>query len=891
MEELNKTYKRILHLYNNLVVCIDLSDKKVKSVLVGSTEMHRDITYKEFISFFSKYYNLDDISKGKIDRFITNLKPAKEPFTVFPTFNTVHEEELKIEVLGYQYNDKEMVLSFNHKLENLDNFDSLTKIYTKSGIKPIIDGKLEAGSPFALILLDIDHFAEFNDTYGKIYGDIILLEVSAVIKDYIKNNGYVARIAGDRFLIVINIEDDFDFIHTLCTEFRNTVMNLTNHNIKQAKITTTIGCATFPHDATDYDTLFKKAKLALARGKNKGRNCFVIYTEKKCGTIENHKFEEDILISSNKENMFNIISGVYEILNRKMDLKNNFSDALVLIGNFFLLDRINIHIIFPDEPNKIYNNTSWINPRSNEKEIIGNVANLPAWKRSFDKTGLLKINQVESNSTSPIYDVLKIAHTSSIVAYKLIHDNLEYGIMRFEMCHSQRFWKEDEVAALNVISKIFTIIIKNRFEQIKYDYQLSYDKLTNIYNFSKWHEEIDYLLENRPNYSYQIGSLCINNFYQLTDKFGNQIGEYAVKAIAQGLQVLSEQEIFCRVNEDKFIVFFNNDNTEFSKDFFDSLNNYIHSKFPHANSFNLLVGVAKGNTNEDELLSVIDSSDLALKKATSDNTFVLFTEKIYDDQKIKFEIEMHQDEALQKNEYLLYLQPKINTKTNEIVGAEALVRWNYYHNQLLFHNQFIPLFEENGFITKLDLYMFEKVCAFQRKMLNLDIEPVTISVNLSMAQKNLENYLINLNDIREKYQIPANLLEIEITESTYIKNIEYVSGLIKKLKEYGYKISMDDFGSGYSSLSALATFDFDVIKLDKKFGDNIEGKNKIILSKIIELVNNLNITVLCEGVESKELIDFLQANGCHIVQGYFYDKPLQVDIFEEKYMRKRLNIK
>ena len=552
-----------------------------------------------------------------------------------------------------------------------------------------------------------------------------------------------------------------------------------------------------------------------------------------------------------------------------------------------MLDRIVIHRINPNDKEQNISTTSWTNPRANLKLITTNSENIAAWKKTFDKTGLIKINQVESNKNIPIYDSLTKSNVSSIVACRLQFNGLDYGAIRYEMCKETRYWKEDSVAALMVIAKIFTIVIKNELEKAEFNYQMSYDSLTNIFNFTKFNEEVNKILAQDISIDYSIASLNLYNYSQLTEKFGLHISEYAIRQIATGLMILSEQEMYCRLNNDNFYIFFRTDDIDQVTEYLDNLTSFVANRFPQSSSYHIVAGVAVGNNTNDVLTNIIDNSNVALKKATPSNSVVPFNGSLYNEQKSKFELELHQEEALLKNEFLLYLQPKINTTNEQIVGAEALVRWNYNHEKLLFPNDFIPLFEENNFIIKLDLYMFEKVCIFQRRMLDNNIKPVTISVNLSMAQKDLEKYVYDLNLIRNKYQVPAEYLEIEITESIYINNIEAVCDLIKDLKQYGYKISMDDFGSGYSSLSSLATFEFDVIKLDKKFVDKLDDKNKIILGKIIELVTELNIKVLCEGVETKNLIDFLSANGCNIVQGYFYDKPLPEEVFEKKYMIKK----
>ena len=202
-------------------------------------------------------------------------------------------------------------------------------------------------------------------------------------------------------------------------------------------------------------------------------------------------------------------------------------------------------------------------------------------------------------------------------------------------------------------------------------------------------------------------------------------------------------------------------------------------------------------------------------------------------------------------------------------------------------NEFIPLFEQNGFITELDFQVFENVCIFLRNCLDMGLEPIKISVNVSRYQRDFDKYISRINSIREKYSIESSYIEIEITEGMYIDNIDQISLFIKKLHNYGYRISMDDFGSGYSNLSSLATLDFDLIKLDKNFcADKANEKENIILAFVMALAKRLKMDVLCEGVETQEFAEYLKTIGCTMVQGFLFERPIPSDLFKEKYLKK-----
>ncbi len=237
--------------------------------------------------------------------------------------------------------------------------------------------------------------------------------------------------------------------------------------------------------------------------------------------------------------------------------------------------------------------------------------------------------------------------------------------------------------------------------------------------------------------------------------------------------------------------------------------------------------------------------------------------------------------ALAEKQFVVYYQPQYNHSTGMLVGAEALVRWEHPENGLVPPGVFIPIFENNGFITNLDLYVFREVCIFLRKSLDSGWSIVPISVNFSRYDVFLPNFVQHLEDIRQEYDIPAKYLRVELTESVMVDGSDYINEVIGKLHQCGYIVEMDDFGSGYSSLNVLKDIDLDIIKLDMRFLSQSENSNKggTILSSIVRMAKWLSMPVIAEGVETVEQADFLRSIGCEYVQGYLYAKPLPEDAY------------
>ncbi len=877
----------LLYITNSLTFTVNLKYKTVNDIRLGKTMIGTNMSFDFFANEFVNIYDLDENSRGKIHRFLTNLAPNDEVFTLTIQNTLSDGTQKKFVYIGYKY-DEENVL-FSVKLdndENRDQQDQLTRTYTKNFIIEKIKLAIKEKKEFALLVLDIDNFKIFNDTYGHMFGDIILVETAASIKKFLANRGYIARIGGDEFLIMVFIKNDYDLIHDACHDLKIAINNLSGHNIKQATITATVGVASYPKDGDNYSDLFKKADKALYRGKMKGRNCFIIYSEEKCGVISDEEVSKEKTIDRffNSSNNYNIIAGVFEILNRQASAIKNIEDSLSLVGNYFVIDRISVVFANPDT-NKLRNHYTWFNPQSDKKiPITISDDSVALWRQSYDKTGMLKIVQLGANKHLPIYEMLEKQGTTAILAFEMIANNKCVGQIRFDMCSINKYWQQNDVSSLMLISKIFAITLLKAFNEEVLDQKLNYDSLTKLYNYQKWRYEVNNRILNGE-IKYSLIDIAFENFKMLNEVLGTAACDKALEVFGTStMKIIKKYNIdVCRVSGDRFLIFTEQYEENKVKELFDVITTNFNNNIK-SNKFKLLVGVFINDTSID-LPQAIDKANFARRYRKNGVLYSLFSDDMYKLQVQRSQLELHMRDAKENGEFLLYLQPKVNTRTNEVVGAEALTRWNYNFKELIFPNVFIPLFESNGFITELDYQVFENVCKFQRQILNEGKKPIKISVNVSRYQQDFDEYLERINDIRVKYNISPSLIEIEITEGMYINNSDEISDFMEKIHNHGYTISMDDFGAGYSNLSSLANLNFDLIKLDKNFCSNQDNeKETLILSMIMKLTKKLKLQVLCEGVETQDYADYLKSIGCDIVQGYLYDKPIPADQFKEKYI-------
>ena len=265
-------------------------------------------------------------------------------------------------------------------------------------------------------------------------------------------------------------------------------------------------------------------------------------------------------------------------------------------------------------------------------------------------------------------------------------------------------------------------------------------------------------------------------------------------------------------------------------------------------------------------------------KNTYGNTSVLFTEEIQKEQLKKQEIVSSMENAIKNEEFFIVVQPKVELETGKYVGGEVLVRWKKADGSVVYPDEFIPLFEANEFIVKLDYYVLKKTCAFIRDAsINLPI----ISINVSASTMLHEDFISKEIEIVNLYGISPQQIEVELTESILDSDFKRITQIIKALKKLGFSIAIDDFGKGASSLARIRELDMDVLKLDKEFiNSNVDNeKGKAVLSNIISMANDLGVKSLAEGIETKEQETLLVKLGCNLGQGYYFDKPLSEEAF------------
>ena len=318
----------------------------------------------------------------------------------------------------------------------------------------------------------------------------------------------------------------------------------------------------------------------------------------------------------------------------------------------------------------------------------------------------------------------------------------------------------------------------------------------------------------------------------------------------------------------------------------EGLKNSLNAVLPNMNLY-FGVGVCEVNSGEKDVEQLYNNALIACDMLGEETEGkIAYYDIEMNKQKLRErKVEDDMERALLNKEFKVYLQPKIITSQVVLAGAEALVRWIHPVDGFIPPNKFIPIFERNGFILKLDDYMLEEIARLQAQWLSQGRKVVPISVNVSRAHFTREDLAEHICGIVDKYKVPHNVIELEMTESAFFDDKAVLINTVKKLKDYGFIISMDDFGAGYSSLNSLKELNLDVLKIDGDFfrGENMEERGMLIVSEVIDLAKKLNMKIVAEGIESREQVDFLVEQECDLIQGYFFAKPMAIEEFIEKY--------
>ena len=581
-----------------------------------------------------------------------------------------------------------------------------------------------------------------------------------------------------------------------------------------------------------------------------------------------------------------LITNCVRMLYAVDDLDQTINAVLTQIGEFLVSDRSYVFEI----KDELMNNThEWtapgISPQLEKLQQL-DLSLISDWLPFFEKNDCIIIDDVEQlQKTNPAaYATLHAQEITSLIAAPIFLDNKLAGYIGIDNYDSEKIKNSSYLLLSMAIFLSYAIRHRNHVELL---HRLSYhDLLTNALNRNAFMDTLSHFKAGE-NASIGIIYIDINGMKEINDFYGHHQGDkILVTTVAKVFNIFNPGELF-RIGGDEFVIItYDMQEADFQEKF-----NLLRNIFCEKTTlpFSIATGSCWSNSSGD-LNTLLQQADSAMY--TDKKKFYYGKEKTSRyrhnlDDILNLANHGALQEALAAGQFCIYFQPKISLDTEEFIGSEALIRYTNQAGEIITPNNFIPILEEARLIKMLDLYVFEEVC----KQINiwkekkLRVKPV--SINLSRSTLSYHFLADQLLELIAKHNIDISLLELEVTETAEVDNQLVFSQALEKLKEYGFSISIDDFGVRNASLSLFTTINFDILKLDRSLVKTLaqNQKARVLIRSLAVICSDLGIKLIAEGVETLEQLDILKELRCNEVQGYLFSKPLPLNDFENKYLQ------
>ncbi len=785
------------------------------------------------------------------------------------------------------------------------DYDPLTHLSNRYAFEGIVNNILSNSTGRgALFVLNVDRFKSINKNLGRLFGDALLIELSEALKSLFSVNSIFSRISGDEFAIYVdNYESDekvFELAGALCGCVKHCFINTD----KTESVTCCVGVALYPSHGTSFEQLFFLADSALIMAKHRGPGNYYVYNsgiEDQLSYLskEHDAHLENAAASSESLSFKNdtLLSQVIDILFESRELSSSINLIISLLGRRFKLDRSYV-IEFSGDMEHGTITYHWaselMNPLNRDHMVIPiDKVRSEIFCSSRDEYFLCNDMKAFAKEHPSVAALTQEYNVSAMLQCPILDGSELLGCFSFVVCRDGYQFAEEDVQEILMITKIIIgYLVRLRTKQ-DIDRITYLDKLTGSMNFNAFQLEFERLLNSSSGQNHAIVYSDIDRFKFINEKYGYRAGDAILRSVSDIYRSeIRGGEFFGRVTGDKFIALLSYGSCEELERRINTIHERINAiKKTDTISYHLPVrsGVYKIQHGETSVSGMIDRANLARKsvKNIHINAIAHFNENMKSRLSRQKDIEEVMADALAHEEFVVFYQPKFALSDNKLAGAEALVRWKRPNSSKLMRpDEFIPIFEDNGFVIELDFYVLEHVCRKLRHDMDHGMPVYPISVNFSRTHINTDNLIERLNACLKKYNIPPNLIEIEITESALTENEGYLADIIKELHGIGLIVSMDDFGSGFSSLNLLKNLPVDILKIDKNFfaGDSATARERCIIENVVNMARSLGIHVVSEGVETAEQATFLRSIKCDLAQGYLFGPPLDERSFDRTYL-------
>lgn len=803
------------------------------------------------------------------------------------------EENGTVSIIDGHIIDIDDIVRERLQMEQLIQTDSLTGLYNLAAIAGKIDEFLQMSLHLTVILLDIDKFEEINERQGQLFRDYIVQQAGRLLRSGVQDKGYVGRVEGSRFILLLQLAkrseilDVLEKIRSCCDDFSM------GHGLSE-KISFSAGIARFPWCGMNREAILCNAETALTKARTHGTNSAMFYFEVDSSAepaANSTAGAEDR--SGEDEDLYDTVR---EILKSGTDQDKILQNILELIAGKLKLDKVSI-MELDIQGESVYCMYQWNAEGipSQKKEYLSYSKNII--RRFLGEIEVSKgqffIDDVEEEDMGNIfYFSLKHKGLKSAVHYYILENGFVQYSFQFETYRHKHIWSNAEKELLFRISRLISEVLYNQKPGTKMgefmDRFVNYDRLTTLFTFKRFLQAAQLLHMSYTQERFVVSYTDFRNFKYINDAFGYTAGDKILCEFAGMLKNQYGSELNCtgRVNNDCFVTMSIWDGEEAINEGIDELkkrfSQYAKTMYP---GINLIMDTGVYALKAaDEIANALDNANYArktIKTTVLNGGTLIFDDKLHKQLAWQSQVLNSLDTALVRDEFIVYYQPKVSLKDSRIVGAEALIRWQREEGDISYPDQFIPFCEEHDVIDRLDFFVLEKTCRMLHDWIEDGKQPICVSVNLSRNDCMKAGFAERIIQCVDDWSIPHDYIEFEITESAFTDDLAALDSFLNKLRAVGFDISMDDFGSGYSSLNILPDMPVSIIKLDKEFWrKDSNTKRKVLLIKVVEILKMMGFRVLSEGIEKKEQAEFCRQIGCDMAQGYLFSKPVPRENFE-----------
>lgn len=768
--------------------------------------------------------------------------------------------------------------------------DQLTGLYNKQTVEKLMSEKLAegVGEDAYLVLTDVDNFKVINDTLGHLFGDGVLCTFANSMVELFPE-AIIGRNGGDEFIAYLEGVEQDDIMARI-QRINRRLSRVHAGDNDELKISVSFGFAQCkPGTENNLEELKEKADIALCYLKQNAKGTAAFFDES-MRTRHVHKENREEQTVNNETVLHtenDIMLFAHELFDNLKDIRGALRLLSDVITRFYhFQDILFVHKRKSGKFEIMYHwgehNTDqfYRHPLSPNGE--------PDWEKLLytdEETECVVLTEDDFVGEN-------INKAKSMISFR-VKDEEDYGYCVLVDRREKRDWQEE----IPTLQKLADFVVKRYFKQLEKqrkeeeaEYKSKFDRLTGMMNLTHFTAVCEQHVNAYPQKQFAILYTDFTNFKFFNETYGYNAGNNILKEY--GLFLTDSPALFrCRITADSFVSLYEveKDLEELKQVFLKRGTEFCEAA--HKNYGKCKLGLAGGITLLDRSLDSIslniDNANTARKSVKKDTTVQVevYSAELHKEHQKQIEIVSHMTEALENHEFKVFLQPKMNMFTDKVIGAEALVRWFKPDGTMVSPGDFIPIFEENGFVTHLDFEMMRQVLEMQQKRLSEGKPIVKISVNFSRKHQENQTYLERLDELMAQYEVPAQSLEIEITESVFMQDLAPLIDSICQLKKRGFSVSIDDFGAGYSSLNVLSRVKADIVKLDRQFLLDVEMEKDNFSSEFLQLLINmikqLGFRVLAEGVETAEQVALLKNAGCRFAQGFYYARPMPIEEFLE----------